>query len=213
MSDRTLKKLIANLRAAISDSGLTERAVDDAIAELAKIRRYDEQKFPALPDMKFEDTIGATPRSLAEALLWKLGKWTVYKRFAANYQTDNPSPTRTDVVLFAFAKHLKDKSIPIYDQHAIRALWAIDEAMVNEAPKLKSLLFNGRNIWKATGSGGDTIECYELFVDRVPKVLSKIDAPSLNKMDRLLMPLGQSIKRATGSYEEFCELCGRPSEG
>jgi len=207
-----LKEIVADLRAAISGGGLTERQVDEAIRKLSKIRTYNEQKFPALPSAKFTDTSGSAPQTLAEALLWKLGHWKKYKKFAANYEAHDPRPTKNGVVLYAFVKHLKDRSQPIYDQHAIRALWAIDPEMRKHEPKLKTLLFRRNGKWRASGNGGDPRECYKLFLDRMPKVLSKTNEPSLAKLDRLLMPLGQSIKRATrkaqNSYEAFCEIRG-----
>lgn len=207
MSDKTiLKELIEGLREAISSGGLTKQKVDVAISRLSQIREYDEEKFPELPEIRFTDSSGATPQTLAEALLWKLGKWKVYKKFASNYQVDAPDSTKTDVVLFAFVKHLKDRELPIYDQHAIRALWAIDQEMEPAEEKLKSLLFDRKGKWKKTGSGDDTIDCYDLFLKRMKKIRSKANAPTVRNVDRLLMPLGQSIKRATNNYEEFRNL-------
>lgn len=216
MSDKAiLKNLIARLRKAVAEGELTEEVVKQATEKLSEIRKYDDEKFPALAGTdKFKDTSGSTPANLAEALLWKLGKWKVYKKFAAYYKAESPNPTKTDVVLFAFVKHLKDKEIPIYDQHAIRALWAICGALTEaEVRSCKSLLFDGKNKWKATGSGTDTIECYELFVRHMSTLTAANGAPSIGKMDRLLMPLGQSIKRSTNSYQEFRELCGWSTEG
>lgn len=212
---QTLKPLIASLQKATQGEGLTEEIVEAAVDSLSKLRSYDHEKFPTLVDTnKFIDTSTDTPANLAEALLWKLGKWKVYKKFASNYALEDSSATKTDVVLFAFAKHLKDKDNPIYDQHAIRALWAIcGNFTKDERDRCKSLLFDGKGEWKVTGSGGDTIECYKLFLKHMTKLVAAKGAASSGEIDRLLMPLGQAIKKATASYKEFCALCRWPSEG
>lgn len=210
-----LKQLIATLKRAIAEDRLTDTVVEQATDDLSAIRQYDTEKFPKLTNTgTFSDSSGNTPNGLAEALLWKLGKWKVYKKFAANYSSANPSLTKTDVVLFAFTKHLKDSAVPIYDQHTIRSLWAIcGKLSPDEARSCRSLLFDGKNKWKATGSGGETIECYELFVSHMNSLTAnRIDAPTMERLDRLMMPLGQAIKRSTSSYKEFCELCGLPGE-
>lgn len=206
-----IKKLIANLQKAITNGGLNQRAVSSVIGELSKLGyTYDYARFPKLVNTEtFIDTSGDTPYSLAEALLWKLGKWQSYKRFAANYANKDAKATKTDVVFFAFAKHLKDKNNPIYDQHAIRALWAIcDKLTDDEKQKCKSLLFDGQQKWKQSGSGGEAIDCYELFVKHINDLVSVTDGASKEEIDRLLMPLGQAIKKNTKTYTEFQSLCG-----
>jgi len=127
---------------------------------------------------------------------------------------EDAKATKQDVVFFAFAKHLKDKHNPIYDQHAIRALWAIcGKLSDDERKKCKSLLFDGKNKWKQTGSGGDTIECYDLFVKHINDLVATNNGVTKGEMDRLLMPLGQAIKKATDSYTAFHELCGWSGDG
>jgi hypothetical protein len=209
-----VKEIVGDLRAAISAGGLTERKVDEAIHQLSKIAAYDDEKFPALPSVEFTDTSGSAPQTLAEALLWKLGHWKKYKKFAANYEAQDLRPTKKGVVLYAFVKHLKDRSVPIYDQHAIRALWAIDPGMRKHENNLRALLFKRSGKWRETGSGKHTKACYDLFLERIPKILAKTNAPSLDKLDRLLMPLGQSIKRATkkapNDFGAFSEMLGDP---
>lgn len=147
-------------------------------------------------------------------LLWKLGKWQSYKKFAANYTDDDSKPTKQNVVFFAFGRHLKDKKNPIYYQHSIRALWAIcGKLTANERKKCKSLLFDGKGKWKQTGLGGATIECYELFVRHINDLVSSDNGATRSEIDRLLMPLGQAIKKSTGSYVELHQLCGWPIDG
>src|SRR6185437_7897183 len=101
------------------------------------------------------DSSVGTPANLSEALLWKLGKWKSYKKFASNYKNSAAQPTKTDVVFFAFARHLEDRdNNPIYDQHAIRALWAICGKLTpEECERCKSVLLDGEGKWKTTGSG------------------------------------------------------------
>ncbi len=202
----TLKELIAALQKAIANGQMTKQAVDMAIKNLSNLGyQYDYDRFPALVDTEnFTDTSCETPSNLAEALLWKLGKWKSYKKFSANYMNKDAKATKQDVVFFAFAKHLKNKNNPIYDQHAIRALWAICGKLTNdESKKCKSLLFDGKNKWKQTGAGGDTIECYEFFVKHLDDLVTVNNGATKGEIDRLLMPLGQAIKKETDSYREF----------
>jgi hypothetical protein len=212
----TLKDLITVLQKAIENGEMTKQTVDTAIKNLSDLGyQYDYERFPALVGTEnFTDTSGETPSSLAEALLWKLGKWKSYKKFSANYMDEDAKATKQDVVFFAFVKHLKDKNNPIYDQHAIRALWAICGKLTDdESKKCKSLLFDGKNKWKQAGSGGDTIECYELFVKHIGDLVAVSNGATKGEIDRLLMPLGQAIKKATDSYTEFHILCGWPGNG
>lgn len=213
MSDKEiLAKIIRDLRGCTPP--LSSGDVEKATKTLAKIRTYNRDKFPKLVDTdKFKDTSGTTPGNLAEALLWKLGKWKVYKNFASNFTNSQPKITQTDVVLSAFARHLKNTGAPIYDQHALRALWAISsEFSASDVKNCKSVLFDGKNKWKKSGSGGDTVKCYELFLTHMKTLAESNNAASMEALDKLLMPLGQAIKRSTGSYKEFCELCNFRSE-
>lgn len=66
---------------------------------------------------------------MAEALLWKMGKWTAYKNFVRHYQSEEKLTSTGDVVFAAFTRHLRDSSNPIYDQHALRAMWAINSRL------------------------------------------------------------------------------------
>lgn len=216
MTQRTLRELIADLQESIVNGKMNCKTVEEAIKSLAQLGyKYDNEQFPPLNDTEaFTDTSGTSPSNLAEALLWKLGKWKSYKRFAENYTRDDSIPTKTDVVFFAFAKHLKDKKNPIYDQHAIRALWAICGNLSDqEKKKCRSLLFDKNDEWKQSGSGTETIECYDLFVRHINELVNDSNGATLGEMDRLLMPLGQAIKKSTKNYSEFHTICGWPSNG
>ncbi|MDT8386767.1 MAG: hypothetical protein RQ736_04595 [Thiogranum sp.] len=76
--------------------------------------------------------IDAAKRRIAEALLWKMGKWNIYKDFVNNYNSSDSLAKKTDVVFAAFAKHLRDSANPVYDQHALRAMWAINANLVSQ---------------------------------------------------------------------------------
>jgi hypothetical protein len=210
----TLKELIVYLQKIIENGGIDKKIIEDSIRILSAFGyQYDDNKFPALKATEsFSDTIGAEPSNLAEALLWKLGKWQSYKGFVESFTNDDSVPTNQNVVFFAFARHLKDNINPIYDQHAIRGLWSVCGGITaDERQKCKVLLFDGENKWKQVGSGNVTIECYELFVRHINGLVSQANDVTNRLIDRLFMPLGQAIKKSTSSYDEFHQLCGWPA--
>jgi len=211
LKESPLGQLITNLQKKILEGGLDKAAVADATKELEKLGyQYDKESFPPLVGTeKFSNDSADSPQGLAEALLWKLGKWKAYKKFCENYAAEQPVPTKTDVVFYAFAMHLKDKNNPIYDQHAIRSLWAICGKLTSdERHKCKSLLFDKKNKWKQSGTGKSAIDCYSIFVKHVNDLVSVSEGASKSELDRLLMPLGQAIKESTKTYAEFDALCG-----
>lgn len=225
---KALRDLLGTLRKAIQEKKLTEQLIECATKRLAEIghKEYNLEKFPPLPENtpSFVGSAGDKPDNLAEALLWKLGKWKVYKNFVENFKNkDFQVSPNGGIVFSAFAKHLQDKVNPIYDQHAIRALWTICEFTEIEQNKCKSLLFDKACNWKDTGSGDDG-SCYLLFCEHI-KSLCDGDKLSKEKLDRLLMPLGQAIKKSTKKstsddaqssktdYERFIALCNRDDRG
>ena len=204
-----ISELIREIRSAIKNSKLTEDFILSSTMKLSLIGySYNYDTFPKLKETEsFTDESCESPQNLAEALLWKLGKWKSYKKFCNQYSDSNTKPTNSDVVFYAYSQHLKDKENPIYDQHAIRAIWAIYENLSEEEKlKCKSLLMNSKNNWKESGSGRHAVDCYELFL----KVIEELTGNGASKetIDRLLMPLGQAIKKNTNTYDEFCKLCG-----
>jgi hypothetical protein len=212
----SLPGLIADLQSAIADGGMDYEELKQAVTGLSALGyQYDHDLFPDLYNTEnYTDSIGESPSNLAEALLWKLGKWKSYKRFAAYYMDTCLTPSQTDVVFYAFARHLKDRNNPIYDQHAIRALWAICGNLSDaEKSSCRSLLFDRHDGWKQVGSGSVTIECYAIYVRHVRTLMIGSYGPSLTELDRLLMPLGQAIKRTTSTYADFQRLCGWPING
>lgn len=224
-NSKTLSDLIKALQEAVHGNKLTGQVVEDATKTLTVLghKEYDFEKFPVLTTTSsFKGSVGDTPDSLAEALLWKLGKWEVYKTYVENFNNKELKvSSKGGVVFSAFAKHLQDKNNnPIYDQHAIRALWAISVFSNDEKEKCKSLLFDGSSHWKHAGSGDDG-SCYALFV-RHMKSLCEVNNVSSEKLDRLLMPLGQAIKKDTRikkgtkssdtDHDRFSDLCW-PGDG
>lgn len=212
--NKKLSELIASLQRSVADGGMTKETIAAAIKQLATLGyEYDYDAFPKLVNTEdFTDESGDSPRNLAEALLWKLGKWKSYKKFAKQYADENSKPTDTDVVFYAFAKHLKNPDNPIYDQHAIRAMWAIcGNLTADEKSKCKRLLMNGKEEWKDAGSGGSAVECYNIFLKHLGEMVKA--GATKREIDLLLMPLGQAIKKSTNNYKEFCSLCGWSSAG
>ena len=101
-----LKGLVQSLQLFIKENRLTEEAIKESTEALAKLGyRYDANLFPELPtNATFSAVVGSTPNSLAEALLWKMGKWNVYKEFVNNYNSSGSLTKKTDVVFAAFGK-------------------------------------------------------------------------------------------------------------
>lgn len=203
-----LSELITSLQKSVSSGGMTSETIDKAISELARLgHKYDFDTFPKLQNTEdFTDVSGESPRNLAEALLWKLGKWKSYKKFAVQYSEENSRPTDTDVVFFAFAKHLKNPNNPIYDQHAIRAMWAVCGNLTpNEKAKCKSLLMNTKGEWKSAGSGSSAVDCYNIYLRHLNDMVKA--GATKREIDLLFMPLGQALKKSTSNFREFCILC------
>lgn len=208
MSRNKLAEIIVNLQESVSRGGMTSETVATVIKELASIGyEYDYDAFPKLENTEFfTDDSGDSPRTLAEALLWKLGKWKSYKKFARQYSEENSKPTDTDVVFFAFAKHLKNPEYPIYDQHTIRAMWAIcGNLAAEEKAKCKKLLMNSKEEWKESGTGSSAVDCYKIYSKHLNEMVKA--GATKREIDLLLMPLGQAIKKSTSCFIEFRELC------
>lgn len=216
---KNMNELVAKLKKVIAQKKLTNKEITDAIESLQGLghNTYDSNKFPALVDTdSFDVEVGSTPGNLAEALLWKLGKWPTYKTFVENFKTEDLEVSKKGGIVFsAFAKHLQNNNFPIYDQHAIRSIWAICDLKAEEQDLCKSLLLDRSGSWKQAGSGDDG-SCYKLFVGQVESIC-KDNNVSHRDLDMLLMPLGQAIKKETRTkmeitdskshFQRFSELC------
>lgn len=134
-----------------------------------------------------------------------MGKWKIYKSFVEHYANVNSKPKKTDVVFYAFAKHLRDATKPVYDQHALRGLWAIDTKLTQQQVSIcRNLLAKKNGRWKAIASGPSMQDGYRLYTERVIELCK--GGASLDDLDKLLMPLGQAIKIKTASTTEFTLL-------
>jgi hypothetical protein len=204
-----IARIVESLRDSTYKQKLTATTTAETTHRLAKIGyQYDSALFPPLP--KDHDWGGASttaPQTLAEALLWKMGKWKVYQGFASHFSEETSQSKGTDVVFFAFAKHLRNRTNPIYDQHALRALWAIDSGMTEDQSTMCKSVLLARDEWKPIASGRYSIKAYELYLSRVKQLCSRIDSPSPEALDKLLMPLGQAIKAHT-NLDTFAKLRG-----
>lgn len=209
-----VRKLVRSLQKTIEGGFLTTEQLSDHILELAEIGyEYDSIRFPVIPPNSVSNCHPKPhPTSLAEALLWKIGKWPEYLNFVRTFQTEGPPKKGTDVVFSAFARHLKDDTNPIYDQHALRAMLAINGHLSQEEQdKCKSVLVRSKgkrkDQWKDNLSGKETIACYNLYVTHLSNLLHGNESPSKEELDKLLMPLGKALKELTKSYHDFRTLC------
>lgn len=221
-----MKILISSLRSRVAEGNLSSQEIEKAIAQLRALGHpvYDENKFPALKEdhvygaysTRYKDLEAQNfPVNLAEAMIWKLGRWSAYKSFVKNYE--NSSLVVSDeggVVMSAFAKHLQNRERPIYDQHAIRSLWAIGRLDTGELAACEALLVDGAGNWKESGSGKYAVACYELFVTHTARICNN-NAVSLRELDLLMMPLGQALKKVSrgknkgeSDLQVFKEICG-----
>lgn len=217
----TLHVLISNLRKQIIIENLTPNLVKESIDQLIKINSnyfYNLEKYPQLEQTEkfptpclpsFESL--KSPSNLAEAFLWKNGEWNSYKKFVT-YYTNETIEVEDRIVFFAFAKHLKNNKIPIFDQHALRAIWAICPLNDDYQNSCKDFLIKKNDDWKDSGDGKNANNCYNLFKEHLnPLVTQEVSASYL---DTLLMPLGKAIKKCTNqknagnSYDQFYKLCG-----
>ena len=196
---KNVQELVAKLKIAVAKEQFSDKEISDAIDALKRLghKIYDSKEFPQLKNTSsFDVGVGSTPVTLAEALLWKLGKWPTYKTFVENYQTEDLEVSiKGGVVFSAFAKHLQNNDFPIYDQHAIRAIWAIFELDTDEKNLCKALLLDKSGAWKQAGSGDDG-SCYKLFFRHVEHICNKNNVTH-RELDLLLMPLGQALKKET----------------
>lgn len=203
----TLQNLISTVRLKVQTATLDAAAVKEATDELANHNyQYDVSLFPALPQKTWPIPAGAAPESLAEALLWKMGKWKVYRSFVAHY-ADTASLAENGVVFYAFAKHLANPNNPIYDQHTLRALWAIDALLTRDQTAIcRRLLATVEGCWKPILSGANSIDGYVLYAERIALLVQ--GGATMAKLDKLLMPLGQALKDNTADVAEFESIAG-----
>lgn len=205
---KEITDLINILRTSTSFGTLGAIHVDDAITNLNKLGyRYDHNLFPPLPaEHDWGKPSLENPKTLAEALLWKMGKWNIYQSFSSHYLDQTRRP-KNDVVFYAFAKHLRCNDNPIYDQHALRALWAIDSTMTKAQSDICKSVLVTNNKWKRIANGKNSVKAYELFLHKLQQYTSPEGSSSIDTLDKLLMPLGQAIKEKIPLID-FTKLLG-----
>jgi hypothetical protein len=174
-----------------------------------------------------------SPHSVAEALLWKLGKWEQYASFfdvcrrelvEDEFMTPEVEERYGDdfgaLVLEQFAKHLARKNDePILDQHSMRAglllMTARRELPMDHWNEIRhAVLTDGRNgkKWRGNNSNAALME----FIPQVKFWLKKkLGAnychDTLVLLDqRMLFPLGKAIKSLDASLDTINRLAGCP---
>ena len=205
--NQQLSWIVSNLKSAIINKNLDENLVEQHIGNLSDLGfQYDQETYPALSKTElFLPNTEDSPQNLAEALLWKLGKWPSYKNFVHYYDGKDKKPKKTDIIFYAFAKHLRDNNDPIFDQHTLRSMWAVDSSLTREEGALcKQFLVSNKGKWKPNGSGSSGMQCYDLYKRFITRVQSFNN--NIKRLDMLLMSLGQALKRNTKDYDEFCDL-------
>jgi hypothetical protein len=207
-SNQQLSWIVSNLKSNITNKNLNKNLLEQHIRNLSDLGfKYDQETYPELSKTElFLPNTEDSPQNLAEALLWKLGKWPSYKNFVHYYDGKNKKPKKTDIIFYAFANHLRDNNYPIFDQHTLRSMWAVDSSLTKEKGALcKQFLMSNKGKWKLSGGGSSGSQCYELYKTFIRRV--QVFYNDLKRFDMLLMPLGQALKKNTQNYDEFCNLC------
>ena len=223
MLRQIVKDIIRQLRDGMED-GLTADDIEDSINKinnhLPRQYHYNCKKFPALKRTKHL-SMGSivTPQSVAEAYIWKQGKWKEYGKFVGWYYYPDAKPPKDRIVMYAYAKHLRDPSLPIFDQHALRSLWAISDVLwaARLDPCKDYLVVAKTNNWKDSGnSRTSALLCYRLFCAEFIATRAANNI-SQYRFDQLLWSLGKALKSISkthtggrgNDYDEFCDIIGR----
>jgi hypothetical protein len=226
---RELSKLVSSIRKRLKgEASIVEEQIDAWRKQLKKIDksyRYEAKKYPDLKkgridfpkEPKKDENF---PQNPAEALLWKQGDWLKYRKFlkwGSSKETPNP-PAR--IVQYAFALYLKDMDggRPIFDQHSLRALWAIRRKgrKKNGAQCCYKYLLSDEGSWKGTPGSGSPVASYDWYRKELEEIVNIVPIDLRNDFDKLLMPLGKALKKLSKPptnwritvYEEFLYLCG-----
>ena len=198
------REIINELRSCnVDKSKRQHNKLREFIEQLSAIGVSYNKKYPKLvaDNITYGFKIPNSPETLAEAMIWKLGKWEAYKNFIGNYTKykNNPnSPVTIEggIVFSAFAKHLADPvNSPIYDQHSLRGLWAICSFTYEENNLIDRLLKGKDNkLGAIDGNKVDLESSYALFHRKI-NAICKINSVTNQDLDQLLMPLGQALKK------------------
>jgi hypothetical protein len=213
---KNLKKMVTQIRSAL----LGKRPIDldkykSGLAALGKSYTYKTTQYPdfELPsDLKHRTS--DTPTNLAEAFIWKTTFWNKYGKFVDAYKNGGP-PQGDYITFWAYAMYLRNPDLPIFDQHALRAVWALSSTVkVSDLSNLREFLLAGDS-WELYAKGSTAKKCYDYFVRRVGSLAG--DRLDIREFDKVLMPLGKALKdfstngrgAYSSDYASFCEICSR----
>ena len=208
-----IKNLVSDARAGFA-KGVGKKEVDGFKIRLKSIRSvfvYDDERYPNLAHRgEYVARRSDYPVSLAEAYIWKRGDWKKYRNFCEYYSMEGaPDKERSAPVFFYFARHLADKNNAIYDQHGLRAAWALSSGTVPDMEeKLKEALLTREKKWQKSGKAKAMHECHEFYVEFIDSIVKKSAPLTREELDHFLMPLGKAIKILTKSYSDFVCIRG-----
>jgi hypothetical protein len=94
----------------------------------------------------------AYPTTLAEALIWKLGKWKTFMKFTAHYQKTLDEVPKTGVVFYAFARHLAEEKEPILTSMRYEPLGRCVRTIKAKVKQLKNRFFIVKERRKGNGN-------------------------------------------------------------
>lgn len=207
-----LKEIIHNLRDKVNNKNLDKKSLEKIKEDLEKINyKYDENKYPPINLDKFKNIefqINDSPVNLAEAFLWKLGKWKEYKQFVSRYHENDIQTPDNAVIYYAFAKFLKEPNEnPIFDQHAFRAIVAICFEKLSDMHTTEWYIGKDDYEWSSGIEKKVAKDSYNFFVKKVKEIVNNNSQKdfSLKEFDSVLMPLGKAIKKNYKNFKEFYE--------
>jgi hypothetical protein len=188
--------------------------------EISALIKTLPQKYPSsYPSLKhgfnnYSEPSKAYPTTLAEALIWKLGKWKTFMKFTAHYKKALNEVPNTGVVFYAFARHLAEEKEPIFDQHALRAAWTVCPHNQSESEAIKRSLFyckgKKKGQWKPNGTGKDYSQCVKIYKNYILRFIPEnYTRENLMLLDMFFMPLGQLIKEQAKNLDQYKILSGR----
>ncbi len=201
-----LIKLINEIRSSIKNRTLNCNFIIDKIEELKKIDKkytYDQDKYPTLNyeviNKATEPQIPTNPSTLADAYIWKQGNWKKYTDFIKFFKNKTEEVSGEAAVFKAFAKHIRDpQNVPIFDQHAFRAILGIFQENNQEewgtSESGYEYLVNKSGEWHDDQNTRNhySERAYQFYFAKINRLMESCD--NLSLIDRLLMPLGKALK-------------------
>lgn len=101
-----LENIVTTLRGRIQKFTLDADASQSATTKLVEQNYgYNAELFSLIPsNFSWSSPRLGAPESLAEALLWKMGKWNIYKTFVNYYSNPSILSKSTDTVFFCICQ-------------------------------------------------------------------------------------------------------------